>query len=40
MASLRAECIQVTISTLPCEVVDPIPCDQDDIDAAYDPVYV
>lgn len=40
MASLRELGIQVTISTLPCEVVDPIPCDQDEIHAAYDPVYV
>ncbi|MEO8973525.1 MAG: DUF5996 family protein, partial [Ktedonobacteraceae bacterium] len=39
MASLRALGIQVTINTLPSEVKNPIPCEQDHVHASYDPVY-
>jgi hypothetical protein len=40
MASLRSLGIQVTINTLPSEVRNPIRCDQDQVHASYDPVYV
>lgn len=39
MASLRALGIQVNINTLPSEVKNPIPCEQDHVHASYDPVY-
>jgi len=39
MASLRSLGIEVTINTLPSEVKNPIPCDQDEVHASYDPVY-
>jgi hypothetical protein len=40
MAWLRPLGIQVIINTLPSEVVDPIPCNQDQVHASYDPVSV
>lgn len=39
MGSLRSLGIEVTINTLPSEVKNPIPCDQDEVHASYDPVY-
>jgi hypothetical protein len=39
MASLRALGIEVAINTLPSEVKSPIPCDQDEEHASYDPGY-
>ncbi len=39
MVSLRSLGIDVTINTLPSEVKNPIPCDQDEVHASYDPVY-
>jgi hypothetical protein len=39
MASLRSLGIEVKINTLPSEVKNPIPCDQDEVHASYDPVY-
>ncbi len=40
MASLHTLGIEVTINTLPSEVQHPIRCDQDEVHASYDPVYV
>jgi hypothetical protein len=37
MASLQALGIEVTINTLPSEIKYPIPCDQDEVHASYDP---
>ena len=37
MASLRALGINVTINTLPSEIKNPIPCDQDEVHSSYDP---
>lgn len=37
MASLQALGIEVTINTLPSEIKHPIPCDQDEVHASYDP---
>src|SRR5437667_1301983 len=39
MAALRTLGIEVTIKTLPCEVQNPIPFEQDEVHASYDPVY-
>ena len=39
MASLRALGIEVAINTLPSEVKNPIPCEEDTVHASYDPVY-
>jgi hypothetical protein len=39
MASLRSLGIEVKINTLPSEVKNSIPCDQDEVHASYDPVY-
>lgn len=39
MGSLRALGIEVVINTLPSEVKSPIPCDQDEEHASYDPDY-
>lgn len=39
MSSLRALGIQVTINTMPQEVPNPIPLDQDETHASYDPQY-
>jgi Family of unknown function (DUF5996) len=39
MQCLRALGIEVRINTLPSEVKSPIPCDQDEEHASYDPVY-
>ncbi len=39
MASLRSLGIEVKINTLPSEVKNPVPCDQDEVHASYDPVY-
>jgi hypothetical protein len=39
MASLRQLGIDVTINTLPSEIVNAIPCDEDEIHNAYDPDY-
>ncbi|HVP19406.1 MAG TPA: DUF5996 family protein [Spirochaetia bacterium] len=39
MECLRALGIEVAINTLPSEVKDPIPCDQDEEHASYDPEY-
>ncbi len=38
-ATLHALGIVVTIKTLPCEVQNPIPFEQDEVHASYDPVY-
>ncbi len=38
MSCLHALGIEVTINTLPSEVKHPIPCDQDEVHASYDPV--
>jgi len=38
MASLRALGIEVTINTLPSEVLHPIRCDEDEVHTSYDPV--
>jgi hypothetical protein len=40
MAALRALDIEIRINTVPCEVANPIPCDQDNVHASYDPAYV
>src|SRR6266566_3094180 len=40
MTSLRALGIEVTINTMPSEVSNPIRCDEDEVHASYDPVYV
>lgn len=37
MASLQELGIKVTINTRPSEIKDPIPCEQDDVHASYDP---
>src|SRR4051812_44436506 len=37
MAALRSLGLEVKITTLPCEVPDPIPFDRDTIHASYDP---
>ena len=37
MASLRALGIQVNINTLPSEVKNPIPCEEDTVHTSYDP---
>lgn len=37
MASLQALGINVTINTLPSEIKNPIPCDQDEVHSSYDP---
>lgn len=39
MASLRSLEIEVTINTVPSEVKDPVPFEQDEVHASYDPVY-
>ncbi|HLJ34726.1 MAG TPA: DUF5996 family protein [Ktedonobacteraceae bacterium] len=39
MASLHALGIEVTINTLPSEVKNPIPCEEDTVHASYAPVY-
>ena len=39
MECLRALEIDVTINPLPSEIRSPIPCDQDEQHASYDPVY-
>ncbi len=39
MATLRSLGIAVTIKTLPCEVQNPVPFEQDEVHASYDPVY-
>ena len=39
MDSLQALNIEVTINTLPSEITDPIPCDEDEEHAAYDAEY-
>lgn len=39
MATLRALEIDVTINTTPAEIPDPIPFEQDQIHASYDPAY-
>jgi len=39
MACLHALGIEVTINTLPCEIQNPIPCDEDEIHASYDHAY-
>ena len=39
MDSLHALGIDVTINTLPSEIVNPIRCDEDELHAAYDPEY-
>ncbi len=39
MACLQSLGIEVTINTLPCEVQNPIRCDEDEVHASYDPVY-
>jgi hypothetical protein len=39
MTSLRALGIEVTINTLPSEVKNPIPCDQDEVHASYNSAY-
>jgi len=39
MDSLQALGIDVTINPMPCEVSNPIRCDEDDVHASYDPVY-
>ncbi len=39
MAALRALHIDVTINALPQEIPNPIPCDEDDLHASYDPEY-
>lgn len=39
MAVLRSLEIEVTINTLPSEVKNPLPFDQDEVHASYDPVY-
>lgn len=39
MASLRALDIEVTINTLPSEIVNAIPCDEDDVHNAYNAEY-
>jgi hypothetical protein len=38
MDSLRALGIEVSINPMPCEVTDPIRCDQDEVHASYDPI--
>ena len=40
MASLRQLGIHVTINTLPSEIQNAIPCDEDETHDAYDPTYV
>ena len=40
MACLRALGIEVTINTLPSEIQNPIPCDEDELHASYDHIYV
>jgi hypothetical protein len=40
MASLRSLGIEVTINTMPCEVANPIRCDEDQEHSSYDPEYV
>lgn len=40
MACLQALGITVTINTLPSEIRHPIRCDEDEVHASYDPVYV
>src|SRR5260370_8279418 len=40
MEALRSLNINVTINTLPCEVPNPIRCDEDFVHASYDPEYV
>src|SRR5205807_1300936 len=39
MAALRTLGIEVVINTLPSEVPNPIPFDQDEVHASYDPIY-
>lgn len=39
MASLNSLGIEVTFNTLPSEVTNPIPFDQDEVHASYDPIY-
>jgi hypothetical protein len=39
MEALRSLKINVTINTMPCEVANPIRCDEDDVHASYDPEY-
>lgn len=39
MAALHELGIEVTINTLPCEVKNPIPCEEDSVHASYDPIY-
>jgi Family of unknown function (DUF5996) len=39
MACLRALGIEVTINTLPSEIQNPIPCDEDELHASYDHIY-
>jgi len=39
MAALRTLGIEVMINTLPSEVQNPIPFDQDEVHASYDPIY-
>ncbi len=40
MATLRALDIDVTINTMPVEIPDPIPFEENRVHASYDPVYV
>jgi uncharacterized protein DUF5996 len=40
LGALRALGLEVEINPLPQELPNPIPCDQDDVHAAYDPDYV
>ena len=40
MACLQALGIEVTINTLPSEIRNPFRCDEDEVHASYDPVYV
>jgi hypothetical protein len=39
MACLQALGIEVTINTRPCEIQNPIPCDEDELHASYDHAY-
>jgi hypothetical protein len=39
MTCLQALGIEVTINTRPCEIRNPIRCDEDEIHASYDPIY-
>lgn len=40
MACLHALGIEITINPLPCEIQNPIPCDEDELHASYDHIYV